>query len=235
MYIRYGFDIALNLSQPTTILTMMDVHSDCRDAIVEETDLELTPATPAAKIVDLHGNLVRRLSADGGQAALRLEGVYKTDGLVDEVDFSANAAAMSDLPPDALPYLLPSRYCETDLLSDFAWNKFGSMTGGWSKVQAICDFVHDRLTFSYANARQTRTAGEALAEGVGVCRDFTHLAVALCRASTFRRAIATATSATLAFGRIRPRWISTPGSRPISAGAGSPLTRGTISRASDAF
>src|SRR5208282_2942274 len=91
------------------------------------------------------------------------------------------AWAVSDLPPEALPFLRPSRYCETDLLSDFAWMNFGAIAGGWAKVQAICDFVQTRLTFGYADARPTRTASEALAEGVGVCRDFTHLAVALCR------------------------------------------------------
>jgi transglutaminase-like putative cysteine protease len=88
---------------------------------------------------------------------------------------------MSELPPDALPFLRPSRYCETDLLSDFAWGNFGGVNGGWARVQAICDFVHGRLRFSYPEARPTRTAHEALAEGVGVCRDFTHLAIALCR------------------------------------------------------
>ena len=90
-------------------------------------------------------------------------------------------SAMSELPPDALPFLRPSRYCETDLLSDFAWANFGGINGGWARVQAICDFVHGRLRFSYPEARPTRTASEALAEGVGVCRDFTHLAIALCR------------------------------------------------------
>ena len=83
---------------------------------------------------------------------------------------------VSDLPADTLPFLRPSRYCETDLLSDFAWANFGAVNGGWARVQAICDFVHQRLRFSYPEARPTRTANEALAEGVGVCRDFTHLA-----------------------------------------------------------
>jgi transglutaminase-like putative cysteine protease len=90
-------------------------------------------------------------------------------------------SSVSELPPDALPFLRPSRYCETDLLADFAWANFGAINGGWARVQAVCDFVHARLRFSYPQARPTRTANEALAEGVGVCRDFTHLAVALCR------------------------------------------------------
>ena len=182
MLIRYGFDIALNLVQPTTtILTMMDVHSDVRCGVSEESELELIPTMPAGRFVDDNGNVVRRLTAPAGVASLRLQGVFRTDGREDEVDTAAEAVAVSDLPPDALPFLRPSRYCETELLSDFAWANFGGISGGWARVQAICDFVHGRLRFSYPEARPTRTANEALAEGVGVCRDFTHLAIALCR------------------------------------------------------
>jgi transglutaminase-like putative cysteine protease len=181
MQIRYGFDIALELAQPTTILTMMDVHSDFRRCIAKETALELSPAMASERFVDSGGNIVRRLSAPAGRASLRIEGLFRSDGREDEVDVSAEVAAASDLPPDTLSFLRPSRYCETDLLSDFAWANFGAISGGWARVQAVCDFVHQRLRFSYPEARPTRTASEALAEGVGVCRDFTHLAVALCR------------------------------------------------------
>jgi transglutaminase-like putative cysteine protease len=181
MQIRYGFDIALELPQPSTILAMMDVHSDFRRHIAEETELELSPAMAAQRFVDSRGNVVRRLSAPAGPASLRLDGVFGCDGRKDEVDEAANIVAPWDLPPETLPYLLPSRYCETDLLSDLAWANFGAISGGWTRVQAICDFVHQRLRFSYPEARPTRTASQALAEGVGVCRDFTHLAVALCR------------------------------------------------------
>jgi transglutaminase-like putative cysteine protease len=181
MDIRYGFDIEVDFAQPTTFLTMMDVHSDFRGGVAEETALGLEPIIPAERFVDDCGNVVRRLSAPAGPVALRLQGVFRTDGHADEVDASAEAAAVSDLPPDTLPFLRPSRYCETELVSDFAWANFGAVPGGWAKVQAICDFVNQRLRFSYPEARPTRTASEALAEGVGVCRDFTHLAVALCR------------------------------------------------------
>jgi transglutaminase-like putative cysteine protease len=181
MHIRYGFDLGLDLAQPTTILTMVDVHSDCRHAVVGELEFELSPASPAARFIDHDGNVVRRLSAQAGPLSLRLEGVFHTHGRKDDVDRTADAWAVSELPPDALPFLRPSRYCETELLSDLAWMNFGAIAGGWAKVQAICDFVHQRLTFGYPHARPTRTASEALAEGVGVCRDFTHLAIALCR------------------------------------------------------
>ena len=181
MEIRYGFDVALQLAQPTTIITMMDVHSDVRCGVGEESELKVTPAIPTERFVDENGNIVRRLSAPAGVTAFRLDGVFRSDGRSDAVDAAAGAAPVSGLPPETLPFLRPSRYCETDLLSEFAWANFGSVNGGLAKVQAICDFVHQRLRFSYPEARPTRTANEALAEGVGVCRDFSHLAVTLCR------------------------------------------------------
>jgi len=181
MHIRYGFDVALDLAQSTTILTMMDVHSDFRRGVAEERELVVTPAIAGERFVDDSGNIVRRLSAPAGPLSLRLQGVFRTHGREDEVDTAAEAVAAPALPHDTLPFLRPSRYCETDLLSDFAWANFGAISGGWARVQAICDFVHQRLRFSYPEARPTRTASEALGEGVGVCRDFTHLAVALCR------------------------------------------------------
>jgi transglutaminase-like putative cysteine protease len=182
MQIRYGFDIALNVGQPrTAILTMMDVHSEVRSGVVQESALELFPIIPAQRFVDDHGNVVRRLTAAAGEVSLRLDGIFHCDGSTDGVNPSAEAVAVSDLPADTLQFLRPSRYCETELLSAFAWATFGGIHGGWARVQAICDFVHGRLRFSYPEARPTRTANDALAEGVGVCRDFTHLAIALCR------------------------------------------------------
>jgi transglutaminase-like putative cysteine protease len=181
MDIRYGFDIAVDFAQPTTFLTMMDVHSDFRAGITTESALEIDPIIPAEHFVDENGNVVRRLTAPPGTVSLRHQGVFRTDGRPDDVDLAAELVPVADLPPEALPFLRPSRYCETELLSDFAWANFGGILGGWARVQAICDFVHGRLRFSYPEARPTRTANDALNEGVGVCRDFTHLAVALCR------------------------------------------------------
>jgi transglutaminase-like putative cysteine protease len=86
-----------------------------------------------------------------------------------------------ELPEETLVFLLGSRYCETDRLSEFAWKQFGHLPRGWHLVQAICDFVHNHITFGYQHARSTRTALEAYHERVGVCRDFAHLAVTLCR------------------------------------------------------
>jgi len=168
MQIRYGFDIALDLAQPTTILTMMDVHSDFRGRVAGETQLELAPIARSERFVDESGNVVRRLSANAGTLSLRLNGVFDSDGREDEVDLAANVVPASELPLEVLPFLRPSRYCENELLSDFAWANFGAISGGWAKVQAVCDSVHQRLRFSYPEARPTRTASEAIVEGVGV-------------------------------------------------------------------
>ena len=88
---------------------------------------------------------------------------------------------VKDLPSDTLVFLMPSRYCDSDALSNFAWAEFGGIGGGGRLVRAICNFVHGRIRFDYLLASPCRTA-DALREGVGVCRAFTHLAVALCRA-----------------------------------------------------
>ena len=181
MDIRYGFEITLYVPQPVPILTMMDVHSDLREKVLREQKWSLSQGITQKKTVDQNGNLVRVLSAPSGEASMSFEGIYLCDGREDEISLDADLTPVGDLPFDALQFLRASRYCETDLLSDFAWANFGGIAGGWRKVQAICDFVHDSLRFSYPEARTTRTAAEALREGVGVCRDFTHLAVTLCR------------------------------------------------------
>jgi transglutaminase-like putative cysteine protease len=162
-------------------VTLMDVHPSRRRDILEEDGFHASQPVPVETFLDAYGNLSRRMTAEAGPLALRLEGLIRDSGLPDEVDESAEVAPLSELPPEALPFLMASRYCENDLLSPFAWSRFGQISGGWARVQAICDFVHDRLKFSYPDARETRTAAQAMEERIGVCRDFTHLAITLCR------------------------------------------------------
>lgn len=102
-------------------------------------------------------------------------------GTVDVVSPAAWQRRVEDLPDEMLIYLLGSRYCDTDRLSDRAWALFGQRPKGWTLVQAICDFVHERIQFGYEHARATRTASEAFEEQRGVCRDYAHLAITLCR------------------------------------------------------
>ena len=181
MLIRYGFNIEIDVWQETTILTALDIAAErCAD-IVEEGPFKATSVASVQKYTDGFGNTCRRIDGLPGTISMSLEGLVRDNGVADPIVVDAEQMPVSLLPVDTLPFLLASRYCETELLTSMAWSNFGGIQGGWARVQAICDFVHDRLTFSYSNARSTRTALEALNERIGVCRDFTHLAVALCR------------------------------------------------------
>jgi transglutaminase-like putative cysteine protease len=110
-----------------------------------------------------------------------VSGVVRDRGLSDDRDRDSPILSVIDLPPDVAMYLNGSRYCETDQLADLAWTTFGTLPRTTRMVEAICDFVHDRLAFDYQRACPTRTALQAYEERTGVCRDFTHLAMSLCR------------------------------------------------------
>jgi transglutaminase-like putative cysteine protease len=129
----------------------------------------------------LFGNWCSRLVAPPGRFQISTNAFVRDSGLPDSVVPSAAQTPVPRLPEATLVYLLGSRYCETDQLSDIAWQRFGNGPTGWARVQAICDFVHDHIEFGYHHARRTRTAWEAYREGIGVCRDYAHLAIALCR------------------------------------------------------
>jgi transglutaminase-like putative cysteine protease len=181
MLIRYGFHIGLQVSQPTPMIALLDINPDRRTDIVEEQGLILEPAGTLHSHIDGFGNLCRRAVIQPGETTLSCTGLVRDSGRPDEYDTAAEQVPVDQLPDEALVYLLASRYCETDLLGGLAWSQFGQIEGGHARVQAVCDFVHNHLTFGYENARPTRTAMLAYEERVGVCRDFTHLAVALVR------------------------------------------------------
>jgi transglutaminase-like putative cysteine protease len=181
MRIRYGFNIEIDIPQEITILTAMDIEPSRRQDIVIERPFTVSAAANVETYSDAFDNLCRRIECSPGTLTLSLEGIIQDSGEPDPIALEAAQSAVGELPVETLPFLLASRYCETEFLTDIAWAQFGGITGGWARVQAICDFVHARLTFGYQYARSTRTALEAYNERVGVCRDFTHLAVALCR------------------------------------------------------
>jgi transglutaminase-like putative cysteine protease len=131
---------------------------------------------------DEFNNILTRVTAPAGPITLSTNFVIADSGLPDVQNWAVRQFEVQDLPGEALPFLLGSRYCETDRLGPLAWSLFGGTAPGWARVQAIVDYVHGRIQFGYHHARPTRTAEEAHEEGVGVCRDFAHLAVTLCRA-----------------------------------------------------
>ena len=181
MKIRIGFEITYDCPQPTPMILTLSVHySRISDLIVPD-HLVADPPVPMTAYRDTFGNWCSRIVAPKGALRLSTDAVVKDSGLPDIVAPDARQTPVEALPDDTLLFLLGSRYCETDRLSDVAWQLFGTTPPGWPRVQAICDYVHRHITFGYEHARFTRTAWEALHDKTGVCRDYAHLAVAFCR------------------------------------------------------
>jgi len=181
MLIRLGYSITYGLPQPTPMVLTLNIHDSRRTDIVVASELRSTPDVPMRQYRDIYGNICTRLVAPSGTLTVHADAVVRDSGLPDPVVPDAAEIPVDELPEDVLLYLLGSRYCETDRLVQMAWDLFGGTAPGWSRVQAICDHVHRRIQFGYPHANATRTAAQALEEGRGVCRDFAHSAVALCR------------------------------------------------------
>jgi transglutaminase-like putative cysteine protease len=179
--IRAGYDIAFECSQDVPMVLMLTVHPSRHADILTEHTIRVSPQVVANDYTDVFGNICTRLVAPAGLIELRNEFIIQDSGLPDAVLPKAVQVPLQELPDDALIYLLGSRYCDTQKLTDFAWSTFGHINGGGQRVKAICDYVHDRIKFGYHFARSDRTASEGHQERIGVCRDFAHLAVALCR------------------------------------------------------
>jgi len=181
MLIRYGYEMTFVCSAPTPMVCQLDVHASCVPGVRAETPFAARPRVESWLYADVFGNRCRRFNAPAGDLTISNAGVIEVSSLPDPVVADAAEIPVADLPDDTLLYLVGSRYVETDKLSQIAWDHFGHATPGWPRVQAICDFVNRHIAFGYESARATRTAYEAYAERVGVCRDFAHLAVAFCR------------------------------------------------------
>ena len=181
MQIRVGFEMTYDCRQPTPMILTLNVHFTRVSDLVGRDDLIFDPPVPMAAYRDSFGNWCTRIVAPAGRTKIAADALVRDSGLPDVIARDARQMAVPDLPEETLLFLLGSRYCETDKLSDIAWGLFGSAPTGWDRVQAICDYVHNHITFGYEHARMTRSALEAYYDRTGVCRDYTHLAVAFCR------------------------------------------------------
>ena len=181
MIIRAGYDIAFRCPQETPIVLMLSVHPSRQGDLLTDHDIRLSSGLVSRDYVDMFGNVCTRLVAPPGLLEVHNEFLVRDSGRPDEVAPNARQFAIDELPDESLLYLMGSRYCDTQKLTDLAWTQFGGIVGGWQRVQAICDYVHHHLEFGYHHARCDRTASEGHAERRGVCRDFAHLAVTLCR------------------------------------------------------
>jgi len=179
--IRIGYELVYDCPQPTPMVFALSVHYTRVSDVIVPDHLIATPSVPIAAYRDSFGNWCSRIVAPTGQLRVSTDAVVRDTGKPDLVVAGARQTPVEELPDETLLFLLGSRYCETDRLSDAAWQLFGNSPTGWGRVQAICDYVHDHIVFGYEHARPTKTAWEAFREGTGVCRDYAHLAVAFCR------------------------------------------------------
>ncbi len=161
MEIRVGYELVYDCPQPTPMMLMLNVHHSRASDIVVPDHLTTTPSVPHFAYRDLYGNWCTRIVAPQGQIRLRSAGLVRDSGLPETSEPSAHQHLIQELPEDTLVFLLGSRYCDTDKLSDLAWSQFRETPLGWARVQAVCDFVHNHITFGYEHARATRTASEA--------------------------------------------------------------------------
>jgi transglutaminase-like putative cysteine protease len=185
MQIRLGYELIYDCPQPTPMLLMLNVHYSRAADLVAPDQMLITPDVPRSAYRDGFGNWCTRLMAPQGIVRISADTIIEDSGKPDTVAPSAHQVPVECLPDEALTFLLASRYCETDRLTDTAWRLFGGTPPGWARVQAVCDFVHDQIAFDYQSARPTKSAWEAFAERKGVCRDYAHLAIALCRCLNF--------------------------------------------------
>jgi transglutaminase-like putative cysteine protease len=182
MLIRVGYDIEFNLPAEVAMLAMLNVHPSRSFDLQEPDEVRTEPELLVSNYFDSFGNRCTRLVAPAGKLRLTGSTLVLDTGQPDPVKLSARESPVGDLPDEVLTYLLNSRYCEVDRLSNTAFELFGNTPPGWQRVQAVCSWVHEKVRFDYASARPTKTAMDVFTERVGVCRDFQHLAVTFCRA-----------------------------------------------------
>ena len=181
MQIRTGFSISLHTFGATPINLLLSVQPDRQADLITPETITFDPPVPASQHIDAFGNVCTRIVAPGGPITMAADFLIEDSGEPDAYAPDARQIAVQDLPDEVLPFLLGSRYCDTDKLSQTAWNAFGQSPEGWARVQAIVTYAHERLRFDYQQADDTRSASEGHAQRVGVCRDFAHLAITLCR------------------------------------------------------
>lgn len=182
MLIRFGFEITVNCAAPVPVLLALSCHPDFRGRLIGEDHVRVGADSSTSEYRDHYDNRFTRLVLRPGETTLWSDCIADIDGRADSIVPDAIQHPVEELPVDVLAFLIASRYCESDMFGEFAWRTFGNTAANWHRVQAICDFVHEATTFGYKFGRPTKTAQHVFTERTGVCRDFAHLAVALCRA-----------------------------------------------------
>ncbi len=181
MYIRIGYELIFRAPAPVPMTLMLFTHPARAETLQHPDVLHIEPNIPIHEFTDWFGNRCARVVAPAGVMRLCGDTVVADSGEPEDGNPDAQLHAVEDLPDEALQFLLASRYCEVDRMSDIAWNLFEHTPPGWARVQAINDWVFNHIEFGYKYARPTKSAYDVYEEGRGVCRDFMHLAVTFCR------------------------------------------------------
>jgi transglutaminase-like putative cysteine protease len=181
MDIKVGFEIAYDAAQATPMVIMLNLHPSRHADIIGKETVVAEPDVPIRFYHDSFGNVCGRLVTPAGGVTLKGSALVRDTGQPDEVMPAAQQIPIEQLPNELLLYLMPSRYCETDKLTDIAWSLFGKTEPGWQRVAAITEFVHTHVAFGYEHAHHMKSAHDVYEQRSGVCRDFAHLAVAFCR------------------------------------------------------
>ena len=181
MKLRVGYELVYAFLQPTPAILVLNIHSTRAQDLEQPDCMIINPPVPISYYRDGFGNMCSRIVAPSGRLRVATDAVVRDSGQPDAPASGTKQVAVELLPEDTLVFLLPSRFCDSDLLLDNAWKLFGRAPTGWARVQAVCDFVHGHIKFGYQHARVTRTPAQAFQERKGVCRDYAHLAIAFCR------------------------------------------------------
>jgi transglutaminase-like putative cysteine protease len=179
--VKVGYELVYECVQPTPMILLLRIHPSMVTSPVVPDPIATTPFVPISTFRDGFGNICTRIVAPPGPIRMSTDAIIRCSAEPDKVAASARQVPVQSLPEETLMFLLGSRYCETDRLSQAAWDLFGKTSEGWARVQAICDYVHRHITFGYEHASSMKSALEAFQQGKGVCRDYAHLAIAFCR------------------------------------------------------
>jgi transglutaminase-like putative cysteine protease len=181
--VRVGVGCEFRFDAPLAVPAVVLVRARSDGGVtVERETWDVQPSASFSDLVDMYGNHARRVVVGAGKASLRYDAEVTTSPALDEVSPVAVQHRVEDLPGEILIYMLASRYCLSDMLSDAALNLFGTTPLGSERVQAVCNWVHDNVRFDYAASNPDATSVDVYEARVGVCRDFAHLAISFCRA-----------------------------------------------------
>ena len=191
MLIRCGYTVALDTFGPTPMTLLLNVRPERHPDLRTREVIVFDPPIESRQFRDPFGNVATRILSPGGRISMSMDFLIEDPGELDAFAPDARQIPVQDLPDEVLPFLLGSRYCDTDKLSQTAWNLFGGGPEGWARVQAIVAYAHGQIDFDYMQADPTRSAYDGHSQRVGVCRDYAHLAITLCRCMNFPARYAT--------------------------------------------